>query len=96
MPPAAACGHLLAQDCSLDLLRRTGLINSQGHDTFYQRVIFPCYRDQHIVNLYGRSTGSAFAQRFLPGSKGGLFAWESVRHFPTVILVEGLFDLASL
>jgi DNA primase len=25
-----------------------------------------------------------------------LFAWESVRHFPTVILVEGLFDLASL
>ena len=25
-----------------------------------------------------------------------MFAWESVRHFPTVILVEGLFDLATL
>jgi DNA primase len=25
-----------------------------------------------------------------------VFAWESVRHFSTVILVEGLFDLAVL
>jgi DNA primase len=32
----------------------------------------------------------------LPRSKGGLFAWESVRSFSTVILVEGLFDLAVL
>jgi DNA primase len=30
------------------------------------------------------------------GSRGGLFAWESVRQFSTVILVEGLFDLAVL
>src|SRR5215472_15066513 len=29
-------------------------------------------------------------------SKGGLFAWESVGAFSTVILVEGLFDLAVL
>jgi DNA primase len=28
--------------------------------------------------------------------KGGLFAWDSVRFFSTVILVEGLFDLAVL
>ena len=88
--------HLLAQGYSLDLLRCTGLVNSQGHDAFYQRLIFLCYQDERIVNLYGRSTAGAFAHRFLPGSKGGLFAWESVRHFPTVILVEGLFDLASL
>jgi DNA primase len=88
--------HLLTQGYSLDLLRRTGLLNPQGHDAFYQRVIFPSCRDGRIVNLYGRSTGAAFAPRFLPGSKGGLFAWESVRQFPTVILVEGLFDLAVL
>jgi len=88
--------HLLAQGYSLDLLRRTSLINSQGHDAFYQRVIFPCCRGGRIVNLYGRSTGSAFAHRFLPGSKGDLFAWESVRLFPAVILVEGLFDLVVL
>jgi DNA primase len=88
--------HLVAQGYSLNLLRRTGLVNPQGHDALYQRVIFPCYRDQRIVNLYGRSTGGACPHRFLPGSKGGLVAWKSVRQFPTVILVEGMFDLAVL
>jgi len=88
--------YLFAQGYSLDLLRRSGLVSSQGHDALYQRIVFPCCQGLRIVNLYGRSTSTAFAHRFLPGSKGGLFAWESVRHFPTVILVEGLFDLATL
>ena len=51
---------------------------------------------EHVGNLYGRSIGAAFAHRFLPGSKGGLYAWEKVRHCPEVILVEGLFDYAAL
>ena len=80
----------------LDLLLDTGLINQQGADTFCRRVIFPCREDGQIVNLYGRSIGAAFPHRLLPRSKGGLFAWASVRHFPAVILVEGLFDLAVL
>jgi DNA primase len=88
--------HLTAQGYSFDLLRRLGLLNPQGCDAFYQRIIFPCCQDGRIVNLYGRSIAAAFAHQFLPGSKGGLFAWESVRQFPTVILVEGLFDLAVL
>jgi DNA primase len=57
-------------------------------------VIFPCRQHHRIVNLYGRSVGAP--HRLLPRSKGGLFAWDSVRHFPEVILVEGLFDLAVL
>ena len=88
--------HLLAQSYSLDLLRRTGLLNPQGHDALFQRIVFPCCRDSHIVNLYGRSINTAFTHRFLPGSKGDLVAWESVRQFPSVILVEGIFDLAVL
>ena len=88
--------HLTAQGYSLDGLRHTGLLNLQGHDAFYQRVLFPCYRDQRLVNLYGRSIGAGFAHRFLPGPKGDLVAWESVRQFPSVILVEGMFDLAVL
>ena len=88
--------HLAAQGYSCELLQRLGLLNSQGHDAFYRRVIFPCCQGGHVVNLYGRSVAAAFAHRFLPGSKGGLFAWESVRQFPAVILVEGLFDLAVL
>jgi DNA primase catalytic core len=88
--------HLAAQGFSCDALRDTGLISPQGRDAFCRRVIFPCRQQEHIVNLYGRSIGAAFPHRLLPRSKGGLFAWESVSQFSTVILVEGLFDLAVL
>ena len=88
--------HLAAHGCSLDLLRRLGLVNPQGTDAFYRRVTFPCCQEGCIVNLYGRSLGDTFLHRFLPGYKGGLLAWESVRPFSTVILVEGPFDLAVL
>ena len=88
--------HLMAQGYSFDFLQRVGLLNSKGRDTFYGRVVFPCCLDGRIVNLYGRSLGDTFAHRFLPGPKGGLYAWEQVRHCPEVILVEGLFDYAVL
>jgi DNA primase catalytic core len=88
--------HLRAQDYSFELLQRLGLLNSQGRDTFYGRIVFPLIQDGHIVNLYGRSLGDDFAHRFLPGSKGGLYGWEQVRQYPEVILVEGLFDYVVL
>jgi DNA primase len=88
--------HLAALGYSFDLLLNAGLINRQGRDAFHQRVIFPCRQGGQVVNLYGRSISAAFPHRFLPRSKGGLFAWESVRSLDTVILVEGLFDLAVL
>jgi len=88
--------HLTAQSYSFDLLRQVGLLNVNGSDTFYQRIVFPLRQSEHIVNVYGRSIGAAFAHRFLPGTKGGLYAWEKVRHYSEVILVEGLFDYAAL
>ena len=88
--------HLAALGYPFDLLLRTGLIDSYGRDAFCRRAIFPCRERGQIVNLYGRSIGTAFPHRLLPRSKGGLFAWESVGSFSTVILVEGLFDLAVL
>jgi DNA primase len=88
--------HLTAQGYSCDLLRSLGLLNAQGCDAFYRRVIFPCCQDGRVINLYGRSIAAAFAHRFLPGSKGGLYAWEQVQQCPEVILVEGLFDYAVL
>jgi DNA primase len=88
--------HLAALGYSFDRLLDSGLISSQGRDAFCHRVIFPCRQRGQIVNLYGRSIGAAFPHRLLPRSKGGLFAWESVRSFSTVIVVEGLFDLAVL
>jgi DNA primase len=88
--------HLTAQGYSFDLLRQFGLLNAQGSDAFYQRIVFPLRLAKHIVNLYGRSIANAFAHRFLPGSKGGLYAWEQVQQCSEVILVEGLFDYAVL
>ena len=89
-------GYLTAQGHSFALLRSLGLLNARGADALYQRIVFPLCQHQQVVNLYGRCIGAAFAHRFLPGSKGGLYAWEKVRHSSEVILVEGLFDYAVL
>ncbi len=76
----------------LPALRQAGLVTAGGHDAFTHRVVFPLEG-----NLYGRSLSvAAPPHRFLPGAKGGLYAWEQVRHYPEVILVEGLFDYAVL
>jgi DNA primase len=89
--------HLVAMGYFSDHLLRIGLLNRQGRDSFYRRIVFPSPDPRRPMNLYGRSLGSGpHVHRFLSRPKGGLFAWESIRSFPTVILVEGLFDLAVL
>jgi DNA primase len=73
-------------------LHEAGLVTAAGYDTYMHRVVFPLEG-----NLYGRSISpSAPPHRFLPGSKGGLYAWEHARRYPEVIVVEGLFDYAAL
>jgi DNA primase len=95
-PGGMLCRFLTAQGYSLATLRRLGLINAHGADALYKRIVFPLRQGEHIVNLYGRSLGAAFAHRFLPGSKGGLYTWEKVRNCSAVILVEGLFDYVAV
>jgi DNA primase len=75
----------------LESLQQSGLVNAEGYDTYSHRIVFPLEG-----NLYGRSTGAAVPHRFLPGSKGGLYAWEKVRNYSQIILVEGMFGLAVL
>ncbi len=72
-------------------LHQAGLVNANGYDTYARRIVFPLEG-----NLYGRSIGSSAPHRFLPGGKGGLYAWEQVRKCEEIILVEGLFDYAVL
>ena len=77
---------------ALPALRQAGLVTANGYDTYAHRIVFPLEG-----NLYGRSiSASAPPHRFLPGTKGGLYAWERVRRCPEVVLVEGLFDYAVL
>ena len=72
--------------------RHAGLVTSAGYDAYTHRIVFPLEG-----NLYGRSLSTAApAHRFLPGAKGGLYAWDRVRRHPEVILVEGLFDYAAV
>jgi DNA primase len=88
--------HLIQLGYASHLLLQAGLINRQGCDTFYRRIVLPCFERDRLVNLYGRSIGGAEPHRFLPRPKGGLFAWSTVCPYPAVILVEGPFDLAVL
>ena len=87
--------HLTQQGHPPALLTDLGLIQ-YGKDTFYRRIVFPCFQECHIINLYGRSLSDSAPHRFLPRPKGGLFAWSTFAHQHDVILVEGLFDLAVL
>lgn len=83
---------LMQMGYALSDLRQAGLVTADGYDVYSHRIVFPLES-----NLYGRSISvSPPPHRFLPGSKGGLYAWELVRHCPDVILVEGLFDYAVL
>ena len=86
---------MMQRGYSPSLLQQAGLIH-QGKDTFYRRLVFPCFDGSQPVNLYGRSLGGAAPHRFLPRPKGGLFAWSMLGNHADIILVEGLFDLAVL
>jgi DNA primase len=91
-PGGCLRGWLTQLGYPLSALRQAGLVTSVGYDSYVHRIVFPLE-----VNLYGRSiSASAPPHRFLPGAKGGLYAWEQVRCYPEVILVEGLFDYAVL
>jgi DNA primase len=91
-PGGCLRGWLTQLGYPLQALRQAGLVTGAGYDAYTHRIVFPLEG-----NLYGRSLSvTAPPHRFLPGAKGGLYAWEQVRQSPEVILVEGLFDYAVL
>src|SRR5450755_1359894 len=91
-PGGCLRGWLTQLGYSLQALRQAGLVTSVGYDAYVHRIVFPLEG-----NLYGRSLSPAAPpHRFLPGSKGGLYAWKQAQSYPEVILVEGLFDYAVL
>ncbi len=91
-PGGCLRGWLTQLGYPLSALRQAGLVTAAGYDTYIHRIVIPLEG-----NLYGRSlSASAPPHRFLPGSKGGLYAWEQARRYQEVILVEGLLDYAVL
>jgi DNA primase len=91
-PGGCLRGWLTQLGHSLPALRQAGLVTGVGYDAYVHRIVFPLEG-----NLYGSSLSlAAPPHRFLPGSKGGLYAWKQAQSHPEVILVEGLFDYAAL
>ena len=75
-------------------IRGAGLIDSLGRDRLFRCITFPL---EEAGSLYGRAIDNGiWRHRFLPGSKGGLYGWRRAQLFHSLILVEGLFDLAAL
>lgn len=72
----------------------SGLTDAQGRDRLWRAITFPI---AETASMYGRHTDPiAGNHRFLARPKGGLYGWNQARCCQTVIVVEGLFDLASL
>ena len=91
-PGGCLRGWLTQLGHPLSALHQAGLVTHLGYDAYVRRIVFPLEG-----NLYGRSLSAAAPpHRFLPGTKGGLYAWAQVRQYPELILVEGLFDCAVL
>jgi DNA primase len=90
-PGACLRAHLRALGYDFELIRQSGLINAQGRDTLYRRIVFP-FGD----NLYGRGLDATMPHRFLRIAKGGLYRWNSLHPAPEILLAEGLFDVAAL
>jgi len=92
-PGACLRGHLQSIGYSQDSIEASGLLNARGCDRFYRCLTFPLQSD---ANLYGRAI-DGLRHYFLPGPKGGLYGWNrGAAGAASVIVVEGLFDLASL
>lgn len=82
---------LMSMGYALRDLQQAGVVTLEGFDAFAHRIVFPL-----DTNLYGRSIGNADPHRFLPGGKGGLYGWQQVCNCRQIVLVEGLFDWATL
>ncbi len=80
-------------------LKKIGILNKKGNESFYNCVVFPLY-DQSgaIVNLYGRNINddNAVTHLYLPLERCGLVNRQSVQRSTTIILTESIIDALTL
>jgi len=90
-------------------LKKIGILNSKGHEIFYNCVVFPLYSNRgSIVNLYGRNIdpassrpGRDFAAAgvthlYLPGVRTGLVNRQAVKRSQSILLTESIIDALTL
>ena len=83
----------------ISALKKIGILNSKGHEVFYNCVVFPLYNSNgSIVNLYGRNIDDekGVTHLYLPWPRTGLVNRQAVKRSQTVILAESIIDALTL
>ena len=92
--------EILPQDDEvIKALKRIGILNSKGHEIFYNCVVFPLYSNRgSIANLYGRNIedDSGVTHLYLPGSRSGLVNRQAVKRSQSILLTESIIDALTL
>ena len=88
-------------DAVLSSLKKIGILNKNGRESFYNCVVFPLYDVKGaIVNLYGRSIDeeNGIPHLYLPGKRRGLvkLARGMAKRTQTVLLTESVIDALTL
>jgi DNA primase len=87
-------GHLEALGHPRQAVVESGLSDECGRDRLWRAITFPI---EETASFYGRHIDSGgLRHQFPPRSKGGLYGWNRASECGELIVVEGLFDLASL
>jgi DNA primase len=80
-------------------LKRIGVLNSKGHEIFYNCVVFPLYDAKGgIVGMYGRNIvdENEVKHLYLPGPRSGLVNRQAVKRSQSIILTESVIDALTL
>ncbi len=83
----------------IDTLKKIGILNAKGHETFCNCVVFPLFNAQgRIESLYGRNIdeGQGPKHLYLPGPRRGLVNRQAVKRSETIILTESIIDALTL
>ena len=84
---------------SITTLKKIGILNSKGHETFYNCIVFPLHDNNGgIVNLYGRNIteDNGVNHLYLPGARTGVINRQAVKRSQTIILTESVIDALTL
>jgi DNA primase catalytic core len=80
-------------------LKKIGILNAKGHETFYNCIVFPLFDNNGgIVNLYGRNItdDNNVNHLYLPGARSGIINRQAVKRSQTIILTESVIDALTL
>ena len=83
----------------INALKKIGILNKNGNESFYNCVVFPLYdTDGSVVSLYGRTIDDTHEIKhlYLPGKRSGLVNRQAVNRSQTIILTESIIDALTL